>query len=54
MGRALTTVTIKVRHPEVTDIVKIQDFENWLRRGCKSPRDMALKGRLRRMLGLPQ
>lgn len=54
IGRGLTTATIKVRHPEVTHVVKIQDFENWLKRGCNSPRDMVLKGRLRRMLGLPQ
>jgi hypothetical protein len=26
--------TIKVRHPEVTHVVKIQDFENWLERGA--------------------
>jgi hypothetical protein len=54
IGRGLTTATIKVRHPEVTHVVKIQGFENWLKRGCNSPRDTVLKGRLRRMLGLPQ
>jgi hypothetical protein len=26
IGRGLTTVTVKVRNPEVTHIVKIQDF----------------------------
>ena len=54
IGRGLNPATIKVRHPEVTHVVKIQDFENCLKRGCNSPRDMGLKGRLRRMLGLPQ
>jgi len=54
IGTELTTVTVKVRNPEVTHIVKIQDFENWLNRGCNSPKDVVLKGRLRRMLGLPQ
>ena len=54
IGTGLTTVTVKVRNPEVTHIVKIQDFENWLNRGCNSPKDVVLKGRLRRMLGLPQ
>jgi hypothetical protein len=54
IGRGFTTATIKVRHPEVTHVVKIQDFENWLKRGCNSPKDVVLKGRLRRMLGLPQ
>ena len=36
IGTGLTTVTVKVRHPEVTHVVKIQDFENWLNRGGKS------------------
>lgn len=54
IGTGLTTVTVKVRNPEVTHVVKIQDFENWLNRGCNSPKDVVLKGRLRRMLGLPQ
>jgi len=52
IGRGLTTVTVKVRHPEVTHVVKIQDFENWLNRGCKSPAETALKTRLRQMLGI--
>jgi hypothetical protein len=52
IGRGLTTVTVKVRNPEVTHIVKIQDFENWLNRGCKSPADLVLKTRLRKMLGM--
>ena len=52
IGRGLTTVTVKVRNPEVTHIVKIQDFENWLNRGCKSPKETALKARLRQMLGM--
>ena len=43
---------MKVRNPEVTHIVKVQDFENWLNRGCKSPKDMAQKARLRQMLGM--
>ena len=52
IGKGLTTVTVKVRHPEVTHVVKIQDFENWLNRGCKSPAETALKTRLRQMLGI--
>ena len=51
IGKGLTTATVKVRHPEVTHVVKIQDFENWLNRGCKSPAETALKTRLRQMLG---
>jgi hypothetical protein len=52
IGKGLTTVTVKVRNPEVTHIIKIQDFQNWLNRGCKSPVDTALKTRLRQMLGI--
>jgi hypothetical protein len=51
IGRGLTTVTVKVRNPEVTHIVKVQDFESWLNKGCKSPRETALKAKLRDMLG---
>jgi hypothetical protein len=51
IGRGLTTVTVKVRNPEIMHIVKVQDFENWLNRGCKSPKETVLKERLRRMLG---
>ena len=50
IGRGLTTVTVKVRNPEVTHKVKIQDFENWLNRGCRSPKETVLKARLRQML----
>ena len=49
IGRGLTTVTVKVRNPEITHIVKVQDFENWLNRGYKSPEDTVLKARLRRL-----
>ncbi len=52
IGKGLPMVTVKVRNPELTYIVKIQDFENWLNRGCKSPAETALKARLRQMLGL--
>jgi exo-beta-1,3-glucanase (GH17 family) len=51
IGKGLTTVTVTIRHPEVTH-VKIQDFENWLNRACKSPAETVLKMRLRQMLGV--
>jgi hypothetical protein len=41
-----------IGHPEVTHVVKIQDFENWLNGGCKSPAETMMKTRLRQMLGL--
>jgi len=43
---------VKVRNPEVTHIVKIQDFENSLNRGCRSPKETVLNARLRQMLGM--
>lgn len=51
IGTGLTTVTVTVRNPEVTHTVKIKDFETWLKRGVNSPAEMALKSRLRHMLG---
>jgi len=54
IGKGLTTNTVKVRNPEITHIVEIQDFENWLNRGCKSPADTVLKTRLRQMLGMSE
>ena len=52
IGTGLTTATVKVRNPEITHIVKVQDFENWLNRSCKSPADTVLKTRFREMLGM--
>jgi len=52
IGIGLTTVTVKVRNPQITHIVKVQDFENWLNRGCKSLADTVRKTRLREMLGM--
>lgn len=43
IGKGLTTVTVTVRHPEVTHTVKMQDFDNWLNRGCRSPAQTVLK-----------
>ena len=50
VGKGLTAVTVKVRHPEVTHVVKIQDFERWLNGSCKSPAETILKSRLRQIL----
>jgi LysM repeat protein len=51
IGKGLTTVSVKVRQPEVTHIVKIQDFENWLSRRGKTPAEILLKARLNQLLG---
>jgi hypothetical protein len=54
IGKGLTTVTVKVKQPEVTHLVKMQDFENWLRRQGKTPAEIVLKSRLRQLLGMPE
>jgi hypothetical protein len=54
IGKGLTTVTVKVRQPEVTHIVKIQDFENWLNARGKTPAEITLKARLRQILDARQ
>ncbi len=50
IGKGLTTVTVKARHPEVTHIVRIQDFENWLNRPGRTPAEIVLKAKLRDIL----
>ncbi len=52
IGKGLTEVTVRVRQPEVTHRVWIKDFENWLKRQGRTPAEIVLKCRLRRMLGL--
>jgi hypothetical protein len=54
IGSGLTTVTVKVRHPEVTHLVKICDFENWLNRQGRTPADVILQERLRSKLAKNQ
>jgi hypothetical protein len=53
IGKGLTTVTVKVRQPEVTHVVKIREFESWLNRQGRTPAEIVLKGRLRQLLGMP-
>ena len=50
IGKGLIAVTVKVRHPDVTHVLKIQDFERWLNGSCKSPAETILKSRLRQIL----
>ena len=51
IGKGMTTVTVKVRQPEVTHIVKVQDFEEWLNRQGRTPAEVILKARLRQSSG---
>jgi hypothetical protein len=47
----LNTATVKIKHPEITHVVKIQDFEKWLNRQGRTPAEIVLKERLRQILG---
>jgi hypothetical protein len=43
-------LTVRVKQPELEHKVRLQDFENWLNSPPKSPAEMALKNRLRKVL----
>ena len=49
-GRRPTVFTIRVKQPEIEHKVRLQDFENWLVSPPKSPAEMALKNRLKKVL----
>jgi hypothetical protein len=50
IGRGQTTITVKVKHPEIEHTVRVQDFERWLESTPRSPAEMVLKNRLRELL----
>jgi hypothetical protein len=50
IGRGQTTITVKVKHPEIEHAVRVQDFERWLESTPRSPAEMVLKNRLREIL----
>lgn len=49
--RGPSAVVVKIKQPEIEHKVQIRDFENWLDSSGKSPAEMALKNRLRDVLG---
>ena len=51
IATGLNTATVKIKHPEITHVVKIQDFENWLNRRGRTPAEIVLKENLRQVLG---
>jgi hypothetical protein len=51
IASGLNTATVKIKHPEITHVVKIQDFEKWLNRQGRTPAEIVLKERLRQVLG---
>jgi len=50
-GSGRTPPTVKVKQPETEHTVRVQDFERWLKSTPRSPAEMALKTRLRELLG---
>jgi hypothetical protein len=51
IGRGQTVITVMVKQPEVEHKVRMRDFEAWLDSNGRSPAQMALKVRLRGLLG---
>ena len=51
IGRGQTPISVEVKHPETEHVVRVQDFERWLEASPRSPAEMALKNRLRELLG---
>lgn len=50
-NRVLVNVVVTISQPQVEHRVRIKDFENWLDSAAKSPAEMALKSRLRDIMG---
>jgi hypothetical protein len=50
IGHSQTPITVKVKHPEIEHMVRVQDFERWLEASPRSPAEMILKNRLRALL----
>ena len=50
IGRGQTPISVKVKSPEIEHTVRIQDFERWLEANPRSPAEMILKNRLRKLL----
>ncbi len=50
-SRPPSVVVVTINQPEVEHRVRIKDFENWLDSAGKSLAEMALKSRLRDIIG---
>jgi hypothetical protein len=50
IGKGMTSLRITVTNPTVTHEVKMQEFENWLKRSNGSPAEMVLRSKLRSLL----
>jgi hypothetical protein len=49
--RCPASVVVTINQPQVEHRVRIKDFENWLESAGRSPSEMALKSRLRDIIG---
>ncbi len=49
--RGPSAVVVSIRQPEVEHRVRIKDFRNWLESAGRNPAEMALKSRLRDIIG---
>ena len=52
--RIPAAVVVRIKQPEIEHRVLVRDFENWLESAPRSPAEMALKTRLRVLLGSRQ
>jgi hypothetical protein len=50
-NRGPASFVVTINQPQVEHKVRIKDFENWLESAGKSPAEMALKSRLRDIIG---
>jgi hypothetical protein len=50
-NRGAASVVVTINQPQVQHRVRIKDFENWLDSAGRSPAEMALKSRLRDIIG---
>jgi hypothetical protein len=50
-NRGAAIVVVTINQPQVEHRVRIKDFENWLDSAGRSPAEMALKSRLRDIIG---
>jgi hypothetical protein len=50
-GHAPAAIIVKIKQPELEHTVQVREFVNWLDSAGRTPAEMALKSRLRNMLG---
>jgi hypothetical protein len=50
VGSGQTTISVVVKQPKVEHKVRVLDFERWLASQGRTPAEVSLKGRLRKLL----